>query len=256
MTVEAVAGSPWLLVPVPKPQAAARLICLAGAGSGAAGYVPWARALAAQPVEVCAVRLPGRESRLHESPVARIDDLITQLAPALRPQLDRPYCLFGHSMGALIAFELARAIRDRDWPRPAHLFVSAARAPHVPSDETPLHDLPDAEFVEAVSTRYGGIPAAVREHRELMDLVLPALRADLTLVECYDYRAAAPLDCPITAFGGRQDPGVTEAALDAWREQTAGPFVRHMFSGDHFYLNHARDGLLGVMTPRLVRASG
>jgi len=251
-----VAGSPWWLVPQPKPQATMRLICLAGAGSGAAGYVPWARALAAQPVELCAVRLPGRESRLQEPPFVRVDALIDALAPAVRSQLDRPYCFFGHSMGALLAFELTRAIRDRHWPAPEHLFVSAARAPHVPSADAPLHRLPDPEFVDAVSTRYGGIPAAVLEHQELMDLVLPALRADLAMVECYDYRAAEPLACPITAFGGLQDPRVTEEALDAWGEQTLGPFSRRMFPGDHFYLNHARDGLLGVMMPRLVRSCG
>ena len=178
MTVETVAGSPWLLVPVPKAQATMRLFCFGGAGSGAAGYVPWARALASPSVEVCAVRLPGRESRLHEPPFSRIDDLNDDLAAALRPQMDRPYCLFGHSMGALIAFELARTARDRGWPLPAHLFVSGARAPQVPRTEAPLHELPDAEFIEAVAVRYAGIPAAVREHRELMDLVLPALRAD------------------------------------------------------------------------------
>ncbi len=159
-------------------------------------------------------------------------------------------------MGALIAFELARTARDRGWPLPAHLFVSGARAPQVPRTEASLHELPDAEFIEAVAARYAGIPAAVREHRELMDLVLPALRADLTLVECYEHRPSAPLACPVTAFGGLEDPEVSAEALEAWRRQTDGPFSRHMFPGDHFYLNDARDGLLDVMMPHLVRAGG
>jgi surfactin synthase thioesterase subunit len=256
VTVETMAASPWVLVPVPKPQAAVRLICLAGAGSGAAGYVPWARTLADRPVEVCAVRLPGRESRLHEQPFNRVEELIDALAPAVRPLLDRPYAFFGHSMGALIAFELTRTIRERGWPMPSDLFVSGARAPQVASADEPLHHLPDEAFVDAVSARYGGIPAAVLEHQELLDLVLPALRADLELVECYEHRAAEPLACPIAAFGGLQDLRVTEDALDAWREQTRGAFSRQMFPGDHFYLNHARDGLLGVMVPRLVRIGG
>jgi medium-chain acyl-[acyl-carrier-protein] hydrolase len=251
--VTAARSSPWFAVPSPNRGARVTLFCIPYAGSGASCYHAWSRALAGQPVEVRAVQLPGRENRLRETPFREMAPLVLALADQIEPFLDRPYCVFGHSMGALVAFELARELSRRGRPGPARLFASGANAPHVPSDEEPLHQLPDAELVRAVSERYEGIPRQVLEHRELLELVLPALRADLTAIETYEFRDGARLQCAISAFAGEGDRHVTPAKLAPWQDVTDGPFASALFAGDHFYLNDQRAELINVVLPELLR---
>lgn len=199
------------------------------------------------------MQLPGRENRLREEPFRAMTPLVTALADQVEPFLDRPYCIFGHSMGALIAFELARELRRRDLAEPAQLFVSGATAPHVPRDEPPLHLLPDDEFVRRLTERYQGIPKEVLEHRELLDLVLPTLRADLAAIETYAYREEPRLRCGVSAFAGDRDRHVTPDELTAWSEVTSGAFDSTMFAGDHFYLHDRRADLLDAILPALRR---
>jgi medium-chain acyl-[acyl-carrier-protein] hydrolase len=177
--------------------------------------------------------------------------MIQLLEQAFRPLLDRPFAFFGHSLGALISFELARQLRPRY--HPSHLFVSGRHAPQLPDPRPPIHQLPDATFVEMLQHRYQGIPKVVLQHAELMELLLPALRADLTIVETYTYTAGQPLDCPISAFGGFQDRNATRSQLAAWGEQTCCSFSLDMFPGDHFFLNDAPGPLLRAISKNLTQ---
>jgi medium-chain acyl-[acyl-carrier-protein] hydrolase len=164
--------------------------------------------------------------------------------------MDIPFAFFGHSMGALISFELARHLRRIHYPGPAQLFISAHRAPQLPDSNSPLHDLPDSALIDALS-RLGGTPQAILQHTELMNVMLPILRADLTLCETYVYTAESPLDCPIAVFGGEQDSMVSTQELREWRYQTRSACTLHILPGDHFFL-HSQQHLLLAALSRLM----
>jgi surfactin synthase thioesterase subunit len=240
--------------PFPRADVSLRLFCFPHAGGTAAAYTGWARALEAGPVEIVAAQLPGRDGRSGEAHATGLDEIVDGLADAAAQMLDRRYAFFGHSLGALTAFELARRLRDRGLPRPTQLFVSGAFAPQLPNDAAPLRFIEgDTAFLEAVAMKYGGVPKIVLEQAQLRASLVPALRADLALTETYVYRAAPRLDCAIRAYAGAADPIVTEARLSAWREQTTGEFSMRLFSGHHFYLNRARDTLLADVLAHLFR---
>lgn len=187
-------------------------------------------------LEIFAVQLPGRESRLKESCLTQLEPIVQSLLPALQPYLDQPFALFGHSMGALLAFEIARQVQPRS------LFISACPAPQLPQGSG-LHLLPNDEFLQTLR-RYNGTPEIVLNNPELMALFLPILRADFTAIETYSYQPSAPLSCPIVAFGGHSDPQVNPDQLSAWSTQTSDRFRIQLFAGDHFYLNPQRQALL------------
>lgn len=228
----------WVGPHAPKPGARARVFLFPFAGGGAGFYRPWAGELPAE-VDAVAVRLPGREGRFSEAPIARLDALVAELASGLAPLFDLPFVFFGHSMGGLISFELARRLRDLGGAQPSALFVSASRSPRIPSRRRALHALPTPELVAELRD-YGGTPASVLDDAELLDLVLPTLRADFAMCETYAYRAAAPLSCAIHAHGGRADAGVSEAELLAWRAETTGACDVRLSPGGHFYLADSR----------------
>jgi len=230
------------------PHAAFRLICFPHAGGGTATYAAWGRYL--PDVELWVARLPGRENRLHEEPYHHLPPLIRYLADALPANPDRPVLFFGHSMGALISFELARELRRRDLPQPAHLFVSGRRAPHVPDIALSVLGLPAAEFVAHVG-RLGGTPVEILQDPELCKLILPALRADFSVCDTYTYTDEPPLTSGVTALGGREDTEEPPDVLASWREQTTGHFSRHVFPGDHFFVFSARSAVLGVMADEI-----
>jgi medium-chain acyl-[acyl-carrier-protein] hydrolase len=232
-------ASRWLAYREVNPRARLRLFCFPYAGGGASAYRGWAAALPAD-VEVCPVQLPGRESRLREPAFERPEPLIAALADLLQGHLDLPFAFFGHSMGAMISFELAREQRRRGAPLPLHLFVSARRAPQVPAREEPIHDLPEPEFL-AKLRELNGTPEEVLQHAELMRLLMPVLRADFAVNETYGYRQEEPLGMGISAFGGLGDHEVTRDDLALWSEHTRGPFRLRMLPGDHFFLHSGRD---------------
>jgi medium-chain acyl-[acyl-carrier-protein] hydrolase len=219
----------------PSPQAALRLFCFPYAGGGAYIYRNWAGHLPAI-IEVCAIQLPGRGNRIREASFTRMEPLVQEAAKELAPLLDKPFALFGHSMGAIIAFELARLLRRQHGKEPAHLFASGRVAPQVPREDRQTYNLPEQEFIDELR-RLDGTPKEVLEHPELMQVMSPVLRADFETVQTYEYRAEPPLGCPITALGGLQDADVTREHLEAWREQTTGPFSLRMFPGGHFFIN-------------------
>lgn len=232
-------NSPWVKSPRPNPAAKLRLFCFPHAGGGALTYRTWPEALPAE-VEVCPVHLPGREGRIRETAIDNLGALVDALVPALLPLLDRPFVFFGHSMGAMIGFEVARRLRAKRLAGPQQMFVSGRRAPQLPAkDERRTFDLPEREFVEELG-RLNGTPREVLEHPELLELILPILRADFSVCQTYAYVPGEPLDIPFTVLGGTEDTDVGRARLEAWREQTSGVFKLHMLPGDHFFINSAR----------------
>lgn len=240
----------WLSTPKPNPQARVRLFCFPYAGGGVFEYRAWALSVAPE-VEIVAVQLPGREARLPETPFMRLDELCATLAPVLAPALDKPFAFFGHSLGAIIAFELVRQLRRQNGAQPLRLFVSGSRAPQIPDPYPPLHHLPDDDFVHEVSVRYQGIPREILENTEMLALLLPALRADFAMSDTYVYGDEAPCACPISCFGGLQDHNSPREHLEAWRRQTGSAFSLNMFEGDHFFLKTARLPLLQTVCDQL-----
>jgi medium-chain acyl-[acyl-carrier-protein] hydrolase len=235
-------ATPWFTSQRLNPRARVRLFCFPYAGGGSAIYRLWPQSLPSE-VEVFVAHLPGRGTRLREQAFSSLDALVETAAEAIAPLLDKPFALFGHSMGAMISFELARRLREQGQPQPARLFVSGRRAPQLPHDDPISYNLPDAELGQEL-LRLNGTPKEVLEHPELMELMLPLLRADFSVVETYVYRPGVPPDCPLTVFGGLRDAEVSREQLEAWREQTAGEFTLRMLPGDHFFLNEPQSQLL------------
>lgn len=224
-----------------------RLFCFPYAGGNATLFRSWQR-LFPESIEICPLQYPGRGNRMRERPFTSVGPLAQDITQALLPLLDLPFAFFGHSMGAILAFEVTRELRKRHKPLPFHLFLSAARAPQFRSRDLHAYDLPEPEFIEEVR-RLNGTPNEVLENAELMALMLPMLRADFEASQTYAYvEEGGPLSCPLSVYGGTDD-SFSIAELEGWREQTTGAFSMHMFRGDHFYL-HASETLL---TGRLLR---
>ncbi len=242
--------SPWIAYHTPRPRARLRLLCFPYAGGGALAYREWTAGLP-ETIEVLPVQLPGRERRLAEPPFTQMEPLVAAAAEALAPALDRPFAIFGHSMGAIVGYEVAQRLRAAYGLQPSHLMASARRAPHLPPEPDEDYKLPDDQLIERLR-EINGTPAEVLEHPELMALMLPLLRADFELNDTYQPAAYPPFACPITAFGGRDDDELLPGGLEAWSEVTTGRFALKMFPGDHFYLNEHRGRLLEVVADRLL----
>jgi surfactin synthase thioesterase subunit len=234
-------GSAWF----PDAEAAQgpRLFCLPHAGAGAAAYAGWKLNSS---VAVCAVRLPGRETRLAEAPFERMKSLVEAMADAIAPYLDRPFAFFGHSMGAVVAFELARELRRRGLSAPRVLIASGARAPQYRREHIPPPDPTDEELlaslrqVDGAHTAWIDLPAVAQT-------ILPALRADISLYRHYVYEEDEPLLCPIRAYGGGADPHVSAEHLRNWGLQSKQPFKMRLFPGGHFYLQPVSDEFLAAL---------
>jgi medium-chain acyl-[acyl-carrier-protein] hydrolase len=244
-----IAPSPWIHCLQPNHLAKMRLFCFPYAGGSASIFRNWS---ISNTIEICAVQLPGRETRFREPAFKRLNLLIPVLSQALLPLLDRPFAFFGHSMGGLVSFEVARYLRYHYELNPLQLIVSGAKAPQLPDLEPPIHTLPQAEFIQEIQ-RLNGTPIEVLHNAELMELVLPTLRADFELIETYQYYPAPRLSCPIAVFGGSDDPKVQFDDLKAWQDQTIADFLVQILSGDHFFLNTQRSQLLHSISDILNR---
>jgi medium-chain acyl-[acyl-carrier-protein] hydrolase len=237
-------SSAWVThVPVARPRA--RVFCLPCAGGGASMFRGWGQAIGPT-VEVHAVQLPGRETRCAEPPLPSIAAMADELARVLLPRMDLPFALFGHSMGALVCFELAHRLEQAGGPRPSRLVVSAHRAPSISRPVRQISTLPGAELVQALQ-QLGGMPPHLLASAELLELVLPTMRADFHACETYTYTPAEPIGCPIIAMGGVDDDAVPRADLEGWRIETRSSFELRGFSGGHFYLNRHTDALAAVV---------
>lgn len=242
-------ATPWAVVPRPLPAPSLRLFCFPHAGGAASGYVPWATVLPAG-VELVAVQPPGRERRMAETPFTELHAFTDAAYAALSPLMDRPFAFFGHSTGALVAFEMCRRLRRDGRPQPLQLIASGRWAPHLDDPEPPVYAMPDDQLIAALR-RYGGTPEEILSDADLMAFLLPLLRADFSLGDTYRYQAEPPLEVPITAVGGVQDPRVTRDALEAWGEHTTAPFEVHLLPGDHFFLHADRGPVLSLITRAL-----
>jgi surfactin synthase thioesterase subunit len=235
------------LQPVPAPRV--RLVCFPHAGGGTAAYRRWGLELPGT-VDVCAVQPPGREGSFGAPPITSMRALVAAVAEAVLPLSDVPIVLFGHSLGAIVAYESA-LILQREGIDPLALIVSSHRAPHLPSPRPPIAHLPDAEFLDEV-VRLGGIPSEVLASSELIELILPVLRTDFHLAESYHAPLEVALRCPVLALGVRADY-VSEETIAAWRAVTCGSFSWRMFAGDHFYINTERSALIACVADLLDR---
>ena len=241
--------TPWLNLFRHNPEASLRLFCFPYAGGAASIFRNWADHLPAD-IEVCPVQLPGRGPRIREAPFLGVPRLITALCRELLPYLDKPFVFFGHSLGALISFELARKLSQDSQLEPLHLFVSGRLAPQLPDTMPPTYDLPEEEFVKELR-RLNGTPAEVLDQPELLQLIAPTLRADFKLCETYEHLTRPPLKCSITALGGLYDEDVTREQLEPWREHTSAAFSLKMLPGDHFFLHSSESMLLQILTLEL-----
>ena len=227
--------SPWIVCHTPRPAAKVRLFCFPHAGGAAWAYGRWAMQLPSS-IDVLAIELPGHGNRIAEAPQQDFDALLRQLVDSILPELDRPVAFFGHSFGAVLAFEVARKLPHGMAHPLRQLFVSGHNAPHVEDDLGDLSQLNDEQLIDQLR-RLNCTPPAALENHELMELMLPVIRADFALYNSYVCEESDPLGVPITVLNGLRDPRTHLPGLQAWRAQTTGPFVLRQFVGDHFFVS-------------------
>jgi medium-chain acyl-[acyl-carrier-protein] hydrolase len=242
----------WLPHRRRQPNASINLLCFPYAGGGASTYRDWQTAWPER-IEVCSLELPGRETRFGEPLGTDLLAMAREIAGLIEPLWERPLAFFGHSMGAHLAYETARIVRERGH-EPHLLIVSGSQAPSAPRREPPLHDLPHAEFVAQLE-RLRGTPSEVLAEPELLELIVPILRADCTLIECHVSPPGVDLECPVMALGGSEDPHVTREDLAAWRAHTSGEFREHVLAGNHFFVHSRRKEVLELVQAALLTPS-
>lgn len=229
-----VTATPWLLENRSGQSDCPRVFCFSHAGVGATVYRNW-QEQAGSGISIARIQLPGRENRIREPLYESIPPLVEGLVEAIGASLSGSFAFFGHSLGATVAFETARALRRAGLPQPMALGVAAARAPQLPWPHPPLRDLDDLPLLHEVQRRYGSVPPVMLEDRELREMLLPILRADLRLVETYQYEDGPPFAFPIVAFGGERDHMVGRPEIEAWAAQTTGAFRSRFLPGGHLF---------------------
>lgn len=239
----------WLARDRPNPEATVRLLCFPYAGGSEAVYRDWQNGLP-EAIEVCPVHLPGRGARIKETPFSDLSSLVEAAAVGLVRHLDKPFAIFGHSMGAVIGFELARHFRREYRIEPVHLFVSARCSPQL-TISRPWRELTDAEFM-GVLRGSEATPKEVSENPELLEMLLPVLRADFAVGQPVTFSSEPPLGCPITAFGGLLDRTTPRDCLEGWREHTSDRFLLRMLPGGHFFVNTERFSILRAIARDLL----
>jgi medium-chain acyl-[acyl-carrier-protein] hydrolase len=227
-----------------------RLFCFAYAGGNARAFASWQDGLDPA-IEVCAVQLPGRGARWGVAPFTSMPALVRELAALVARHADLPFAFFGHSLGGLLAFEVARYSRLHYLRLPEQLFVSGCDAPRHRSPPDDLHLLPDPALVEKLR-HYNGTPPEILAHEELLAMVLPAVRADFALAADYRYRPGLPLTMPISVLAGRQDTHLGPAQIADWRQETLAPCGIHWFDGDHFFIHPRREAVLDLLGKELL----
>ncbi|BAU65720.1 Thioesterase [Stanieria sp. NIES-3757] len=239
----------WITFPKPNLSASLRLFCFPYAGGSSYSFRSWIDYFP-KTIEICPVELPGRGSQIQLTPFNQIEPLVKAIALEILPFLDRPFAFFGHSMGGLVSFELARLLRRQYNLEPVHLFISGRCAPQINNLKTVINNLPKADFIRELH-QLKGTPEEVLNNDELMEILLPILRADFSVLENYTYTSETPFNCPISVFGGLQDRTIELKELEAWREQTLNSFSLKMFSGNHFFIHSFQSFLLQELIQQL-----
>jgi medium-chain acyl-[acyl-carrier-protein] hydrolase len=224
----------WVTCPFPQPHALSRIFCLPFAGGGATAFRGWSKLLGTT-IEVCPIQLPGRESRFSEPAFTEAQALAQVLARQLQPFTDKPFAIYGHSMGALVAFELTRVLQAERFAMPHALILGAHRAAHLPRTRETFYCLDDKTFIEKLQ-RFGGFPEEVLASEELMQLLTPTLKADFTLCDTYVYADQAPLSCPIHVFLGATDKEAPFEVMEAWHQHSSVHTQLHVFQAGHFFI--------------------
>ncbi len=245
-------NSPWFerLSPAAKPSLL--LLCFPYAGGSAQIFRKWQRYFPSS-IDICLVHLPGRGRRIGERPLTRLAPLVEAIADAIPEDIQQPFALFGHSLGALISFELSRELRRRNRKTPLQLFLSGRSAAHMSSSDAPTYNLPNDEFIAEIR-RLNGTPQPLLDDPETQELFLPLLRADFEMADTYKYFPEDPLACPLTIYGGLQDTDVPIGNLRAWGSETSGSCKVRVFPGDHFFIHSSEAGFLNVLQQDVIDA--
>ncbi|HWO18854.1 MAG TPA: alpha/beta fold hydrolase [Kofleriaceae bacterium] len=243
----------WLRCRRPVQACRARLLCLPYAGGGATVFHAWPDELPAD-IEVRVLQLPGRQDRLGEPTLSSIDAIVDKVLPMIAALPRAPLVLYGHSFGGLLGFELARRIQRSGMPPVELLVIGARRAPHLPARLVDLHGLPDAPFAEALHQRYG-MPRVVIDTPDLLELVLPSARADLTAVETHVYAPGEPLGTPVVVLRGLRDTSLELSEVEGWRELVAGPVEIREVDAGHFFVDTHRPWVVREVAQILTRVT-
>jgi surfactin synthase thioesterase subunit len=235
----------WIANKPIRSEAKLRVLAFPCACAGASFFRTWMPQFPTE-VDFLPIQLPGRETRFTEKRYEAMSELIPDLVQGLRPLLDKPYIFFGHSLGALITYNLTRALQEAGVPGPQHIYVAAYRAPHMPNPNPQLHYLSDSAFLQALM-EYRGMPEEVRKNAEILKLLAPIAKADFKLHETYLHQPGKQLDCPITVLGGSEDPFVSQVALQGWAELTTAKFCLEMYPGGHNFITEHVSTLIGTM---------
>lgn len=235
----------WVTCPQPEPHALARLFCLPFAGGGASIYRSWGKELAPT-IEVCPIQIPGRENRFSETAHRDIKTLAPAIASQLQFYLDKPYIIYGHSMGALISFEVLRILQDKGQPLPHIAILGAHRAAHLPPKRKPMSELDDGAFISKLTT-FGGFPREVLESQELLQFVMPTLRADFTLCDGYQHEQSEPIDCPLVMIAGEHDTEVAPQDMQPWDVHSTQPARLISLDAGHFFLKTHQAELMQII---------
>lgn len=239
-------NNPWFVHHNRTATARLRLFCFHHSGGTAAFFRGWKDALPPE-VELIAIQLPGRETRNSEPFITNMNTVVKQIADNFcKYQTTIPFVFFGHSLGSLVAFEVTNELRRRYFKVPKYLIISGHNAPQSQLKEEVLHHLPDDLFIKGLM-KYQGIPDEILQHKELIEVLLPRLRADFTLTETYQYAKKPPLECPILALGGKDDLTVNYNELLAWEKQTSKKYTINLFPGKHFFLNTSKTDVLNMI---------
>jgi len=229
----------------------ARLFCFPFAGGSAAVFAGWGEKLSPA-IEVWAAQPRGRGMRFSEPPHRSVPEMVQDYLHVLRAHLDLPFAIYGHSLGGLLALELTRHLWAEGLPLPSHLFIGASAPPAVGLIHPRIAHLPDEGFVTAVQQRYSGIPESVLNEPELMEIFLPALKADFSAYEAFDRARVIQVPCPITAFAGGSDAVIAPGMMQEWRRHTEASFDLHIVPGDHFFLAASGDLVLSAIRRRMI----
>jgi medium-chain acyl-[acyl-carrier-protein] hydrolase len=234
--------NPWFVKFNQNNNVSLRVFCFHYAGGNASAFREWYKDMPEE-IEIVAVQLPGREKRFTEPLLSSSNVIIDCLSKDIVSLLDKPYVVYGHSVGALLAFELVQSLRDSNCRLPNFIVVSSSPAPQLKFNRNAISNLPDNEFLERLKA-YNGLPDSLTNNNELLSVFMPMLRADLTVFETYTYREQPPLKCPIIALGGIYDPIVSKHDLAAWYNQTTSLFTLNFFEGDHFFIKNKNNNFL------------